>query len=288
MISGTLHRRRHAFTLVELLVVISIVGILASLTLPAVQVAREAARKTQCQNNLRQLGLAFHQHHDTFRHLPTGGWRWNSPPTYENGVPFSGSRQQAGWGFQILPFIEARHVSEAGPVTSVGATHPLFFCPSRRGQQTVETRDRFVPALTGGMLKRGLCDYAAGNRQGSGPVQRFKPLRLGDIKDGASNTLLVGEKRMNTGLLGRPQDDDNEGYSAGWNEDTIRRTDELPQPDYSAAEGDGEKLFGGSHPGAVQIVLVDGSVRPLSYTVTGRLFQALGDRHDGQPFTLPE
>ncbi len=69
-----LNNTRRGFTLVELLVVIAIIGILVALLLPAVQAAREAARRTQCTNQLKQLAISFHNHHDTYRHLPSGGW----------------------------------------------------------------------------------------------------------------------------------------------------------------------------------------------------------------------
>src|SRR5258708_5984912 len=99
-------RRRSGFTLIELLVVIAIIAVLAALMLPAVQAAREAARRSQCTNNLRQIGLAFHSHHDVLRFFPTAGGDWGTPPTYINGSPAVLDKQGAGWGFQILPHLE--------------------------------------------------------------------------------------------------------------------------------------------------------------------------------------
>jgi prepilin-type N-terminal cleavage/methylation domain-containing protein/prepilin-type processing-associated H-X9-DG protein len=131
---------RRGFTLVELLVVIAIIGILVALLLPAVQAAREAARRTQCKNQLKQLALAFHMHHDTHKHLPTGGWvfNWLGYPEYGYG-----KEQPGGWLYNILPYIEEQNLHDLGSgltgtareqatLKRVQSPFEGMTCPSRR------------------------------------------------------------------------------------------------------------------------------------------------------------
>jgi len=289
--SGAARSRPLAFTLVELLVVIAIIGVLIGLVLPAVQKIREAASRLQCQNNLRQLGLAFQHHHNQHGYFPTGGGEWWATPTYVNGVPAIGKQQEAGWGFQVLPFIEADTVWKGGSATNdldrirvaVGTPNKLFFCPSRRLPQTNEFSD---PAyLDGTPVECALCDYAGSNYEETGILRFHATTRFQDITDGTSNTLLLGDKRMNRARLGMPNDDDT-GYTTGFDDDVIRRTDLPPAPDYSAPKGDGGFRFGSSHIGGFNAVFADGSIHFIPYSIDPTVFRYLGNRSDGQAIHL--
>jgi prepilin-type N-terminal cleavage/methylation domain-containing protein len=137
--------KRAGFTLVELLVVIAIIGVLVALLLPAVQAAREAARRTQCMNRLKQIGIAFQNHHDSQKYFPSGGWGHTFVGDPDEGF---GASQPGGWAYSALPYMEMANVHDIGKGVKVtnGATNatkktsnarmmqipvPEFMCPSR-------------------------------------------------------------------------------------------------------------------------------------------------------------
>ncbi len=313
-------RIRSAFTLIELLVVIAIIAILIGLLLPAVQKVREAAARAQCTNNLKQIGLAFHNHNDTTGYLPSGGQHWGAGPTYGTpvigtapnpaaaaGAPQDVREQRAGWGFQILPYIEQDNVYKGGNASTIGgqmaqaraAVIKTYFCPSRRGPTAhIQGSSWYIPT-TGypGCGTHGQTDYAgsiANNSNDNGIIVRTfnggqdvpgtprrQPLRLAEVQDGLSNTLMVGDKKRHKTANGF-RSDDNEGYSSGWDHDVVRQTHLAPLPDDN---NDGGGRFGGAHPNGFMGLLGDGSVRFISFRVSccgsTSTFFRLGHKSDG-------
>ena len=305
-------RRRAAFTLVELLVVIAIIGVLVALLLPAMQAARESARRTQCVNHLKQLALACQNHADTHKILPSaGGEFWDHHMTYLKGIPQIAPRQHAGWGFQVLPYIEQQNLWEGAgqsvdlekSIQAIGTPIKIFFCPTRRPPEVLSTADwyHYLPDGSSGNAGRvtphAKNDYAAASHDyntgvtdeanGVGAITQLNPRRLGDITDGTSSTMLFGEKRMNVSLLKQFQANDNEGFTCGWNHDTMRYTDRILLPDFKHPSDPGDDRFGSSHPGGMNIALVDGSVRMIPFHINATIFRNLGRRADGEVVSLP-
>ncbi|HVT28739.1 MAG TPA: DUF1559 domain-containing protein [Lacipirellulaceae bacterium] len=218
-------KRRPGFTLVELLVVIAIIGILVALLLPAIQAAREAARRTQCQNHLRQVGLAVLNFESTCRCFPSAGnngaiRRSGGKPT----SPKSATFQEAGTLFQILPYMEEQSAYDADDATIEGLVVPAYFCPSRRAPVSrpgvdgmpLGLNDYAMPVWKDATAGPGLGGSSAGcwnfwnDKQGdeiNHPYYRntvfvrggkgataFPPGRMSQITDGTSNVLMIAEK----------------------------------------------------------------------------------------------
>lgn len=211
--SNLTSRPRKGFTLVELLVVIAIIGILVGLLLPAVQAAREAARRMQCSNNLKQIGLAMHNYESAFNRFPPG---WLSKPGVTNAA--GNNYSLWGWGALILPYIEQQNVHTQLSVGNVhlhvAVTQPALLslletpietyrCPSDVGPELNVNRRNFP--FGNGPNALATSNYVAAaashnlnaktTNQTRGMFEEDTRVRHGDLTDGTSNTIMVGERR---------------------------------------------------------------------------------------------
>jgi type II secretory pathway pseudopilin PulG len=275
-------RPRAALTLVELLVVIAIIALLIALLVPAVQKVRETANRTQCANNLKQIGLAFHSYHDVFKTLPTGGR--NTPPNTSATV-----KADYSWCYQILPFIDQQALYNTTSVAKLDSTPvPLYYCPARR---SVRPYHGDSVCDYGGNAGTDLADGLDGTvvRTSAGTIN----LKDG-IPDGASNTLLLGERRINLAFIetGSDAHDNEPCFRYGWDGDGIRwarplgNTWQAPAPDLhnGALPPDTPQYqFGSSHIAGINVCFADCSVRTISYGVDGMLFMRVCVRNDSAP-----
>jgi prepilin-type processing-associated H-X9-DG protein len=293
-------------------VVIAIIAILIGLLLPAVQKVREAASRIQCADHLKQIGLGFHSHHSVHGRFPDGGEHWDPiryPRVMVNGTPAITPHQNWGWAFQILPYIEQDNTWKMpGDAAVRGTPIPIYFCPSRRSPMIINVGgvgcamiDYAGNAGTEEYIIEGkVTDIepgaALGNgndgvvvRRPGGGILRSAPVRLTTIPDGTSNTLLVGDKRLRPDKMGQPQPDDDQGFTCGWDRDTISWGVSPPARDRPGEAGD--YLFGSSHPSGFNVVFCDGSVRHLQYTIQSNntppaplgVWQRICIRNDGLP-----
>ena len=292
------HRR--GFTLIELLVVIAIIGLLVALILPAVQSAREAARRASCKNNLKQIGLALHNYHDVHATLPPA---WTYIPNLPGSSGPHGSHVSLySWSAYLLPFLDqAALFNEMGVQSQASIQAPTtaehlhstlsgFRCPSdvsgRRVHPEADGRLEF------GGKKNAISNYLAnwgtsgrkdgrrrdpnagndtgdgGGRRGNGVFFQNSHIRFADISDGSSNVFAVGEVSARTKSQGLP-DRNGAGWWAGlerrsWDNARLR----------SAVRGCRRTLnsrrhaaFGSLHPGGGHFLLCDGSVRFVSDSI---------------------
>jgi prepilin-type N-terminal cleavage/methylation domain-containing protein/prepilin-type processing-associated H-X9-DG protein len=291
-------RFRRGFTLVELLVVIAIVGVLVALLLPAIQAAREAARGSQCKNNLKQLGIALHNYHDCVGRLPPG-WLANKP----EGVP--------GWGWSsfLLPYLEQRNLDDMIkrhlPIadaanqqqreTSVASLlcgsdpHPKIFTIFG-GADAGDEEEAFATNIDSGTplfrLARsnyvgvfGVSEIEEVPAAGEGAFFFLSRTRFAEITDGLSNTLVVGERYAKQGNSVWA------GVVAGANEAMVRVVgigDHVPNDPHHHFDD-----FASYHPGGVHFLYGDGSVQRINNQINLSVYQALCTRNGGEAISPP-
>ncbi|MDO4628419.1 MAG: DUF1559 domain-containing protein [Planctomycetia bacterium] len=329
--------QRKGFTLVELLVVIAIIGMLVGLLLPAVQQAREAARVMQCNNHLKQLGLAALNHESSVKKLPSGGWspHWDGDP--DKGL---GQDQPGSWAYSMLPFLEQNALFQLGadgkfeksPEQIQGSTDrgktplPFFYCPSRRPAKLYpilnDTSYSANNKYSGGEeFAKG--DYAAnyGNsvdvgegvnhyspssisealnynwgadnesKNSNGTIYKHSGLKLGEVRDGTSNTYLIGEKYLEPNhyeaTAANLTTNDNIYIFRGADTDMHLTTKENNRPMQDRGNVSNFHSFGSPHAGAFGMVMADGSVQRISYSVEIETHMNLGNRKDGKAVQIP-
>jgi len=272
---------RHAFTLIELLVVIAIVGLLIALLLPAVQAAREAARRVQCRSNLRQIALALHNYHDRAGSLPpTSVVDWDTDTGWWS------------WRVRVLPELDQQPLYDQidlrediwnngdkyKPATS--AQLAVFMCPSDPHIEKVFETVEFFPggeayALASYFGCRGSDDAIPGD--GAFPAIN-EVVRLRDITDGTSQTILLGERPADTSAnwgwwaAGVGLDDE------GLGDHVLDALEGLYAGDLTNTSTD-LLHFWSPHTGGVHVAMCDGSVRFLSYSIEEEAFQSLASRN---------
>jgi len=300
------YQQRPGFTLVELLVVIAIIGILVALLLPAVQAAREAARRMQCTNNLKQLALANHNYHDIYKTFP---------PNHIFSVAAANAQNTEGWGWHvlILPQMEQQPLHDQLAVTKYTLTDTLaglnpalpnplpllqteikgFVCPSDSNKfaPLVHTSRHFgggvgtnaggwgnwQPSATNYMSSRGMRNnnQINVNNDTHGMFMGVLSVKLRDVLDGTSNTFLIGERdtifcRSGTWIgVRNPRGNGTRGFY--YNTANCRVLLNSPDPPFAWNSREGcSEGFSSLHPGGANFALADGSVRFIADTIEVR------------------
>lgn len=311
-------KRKPGFTLIELLVVIAIIAILIALLLPAVQQAREAARRTQCKNNLKQIGLALHSYHDIYNTFPPGYTARNiassAPASAETGPGYA-------WSFAILPQIDQANLinqidtnlDAAAPanlaaVSSVSLT--TFLCPTDPAPPVFDVTDSGGATLTlptsnyPGIV--GYANVTMNPGQGTGLFYRNSRIRFRDITDGTSSTICVGERMHQhdfnppmapvaanstwyaaipgvtraAGMMSMPM------MTEGPASMILGHVGQAPMMGMPAMQRTPNSTnhivhFSSQHEGGVQFLLCDGSTHFISENIDYGIFRNLGERADG-------
>jgi len=246
-------RIRTGFTLIELLVVIAIVAVLLGLLMPAVQKVRESSARMGCTNNLKQIGLAWHNHHDSHGCSPSGGGHWDAT-----------GPAHSGWAFHLLPYLEQENVYRLPWQQAAQTSIKVYFCPSRRpGVNPAGSRALLDYAAFDGPLIARAYEVKNPFLVGYNPPGRTDFLRAAA---GLSQTPMVGEKRIWWNRATHSDCNDDQGYTDGWDNDTIIRTDLISIRD-SKTSICGTNA-GSSHPNTYGIAFGDGSVRACRFGIS--------------------
>ncbi|MBN1909994.1 MAG: DUF1559 domain-containing protein [Pirellulales bacterium] len=289
---------RRAFTLVELIVVVAIVGILIGLLLPAVQAAREAARRGQCLDRLRQLGLAM-QHYHTAHEVFPPGFVWPDRTLWSAAV-----LPQLGEGplFETLEFGVPWETDDSPNERACGTLVPVFRCPSGNAPEHIDFEGipnrvpcNFLGCATGTIAQESGPSPRAGDPDLDGLLFHNSRIRIADVRDGTSSTVILGEAIHQYDIQGI----DHTGRLQGIDHWYFGSTDSLVLLNASEALGstaveinalrnagltidEKELCFSSNHPGGVNIALADGHATFVSESIDRTAWSAMGTRSGGE------
>lgn len=282
---------RRGYTLVETLVAIAIIGVLVAMLLPAVQSARESARRAQCMSQLRQLGIGLHHYHDALGSFPPG--ICSSTRTF--------------WSGQLLPYLEQQALYDSidfdlpwdsGPNAAACATYlPIYRCPSSTAPRHITAQgianrvpSDYVACTSGTATRESGPPPLAGDANSNGIFYVDSATRLAEIVDGTSNTIALGEAMfifetvgvdhtnfpqfLDRWYLGTLEGLDNE-VSEGMGSTGVA----INSHKLDVFVDEKELTFGSHHPGGVQVILADGSVRFIVESIDRATWSALGTRN---------
>jgi len=315
------HGRRRGFTLIELLVVIAIIAILVALLLPAVQQAREAARRSQCRNKLKQVAIALHNYHDTAGSFPPGVISDQSNQCSGSG----GRRRGAPWTVMILPYMERDNMYNRANFNAdfpfdnkhgVGGVNKALWleqvseyqCPSNPNSRTGANNLDYMAVEGGGPTSAATCTASCCG----GTTYFFKngifylnsSTRVADVTDGTSNVFLAGETKYQLRPGGRPGDGDRYFGWASSDRGSPTRVHSVTAAAFiqlNEWDGDGSQAdtgytagsfplgqrtlqghtFGSFHTGGCHFAIADGAVRFVSENVDITTYRRLAIRNDG-------
>ncbi|GAA4429826.1 DUF1559 domain-containing protein [Bremerella cremea] len=311
--------RRRGFTLVELLVVIAIIGVLIALLLPAVQQAREAARRMSCTNNLKNLGLGLHNYHDTFGSFPSGYISNRTTPPASSGTCWSNSGDNnafAPWTVMLLPFLEQSALHDQfnfsqkftmNPVDGAGSTAnqaawqiplSIYQCPSDPRVSEQPNLLCYMGVMGGGVFNSSSNTYDFQCRASSDPLRGndtngmlyfHSAVQFRDAIDGTTNVVMVGESRYQTH---NRADGKNFGWASSANVNNlwgfpatlasaIAPINSLTDATHSTQA----RCFGSYHPGGCEMMMSDASVQFFVETMDTQMYSQLAIRNDGLPIS---